>query len=148
MRSLWSSVLLVLTSGLVAGNGGRVWFSENRGQWPEQVLFRAALQNGALFVERDALTFVVTDGGYSHFHEEPKHPHGEEPFRAHAYRMRFVDGQSTAWSGSRTASHHENYFLGNDPARWVGKVPVHGEVLLKDLYPGIDLRITGSEALK
>jgi len=36
-----------------------------------------------------------------------------------------------------------SYFIGNDPAKWHVAVPVWGGVRYKDLYPGIDLEITG-----
>ncbi|MBN2547987.1 MAG: SBBP repeat-containing protein, partial [Anaerolineales bacterium] len=36
-----------------------------------------------------------------------------------------------------------NYFLGNDPAGWRSEVPVWGGVRYKDLYPGIDLEVSG-----
>src|SRR5690606_18985289 len=31
------------------------------------------------------------------------------------------------------------YFLGNDPSKWAGHVPLYGEVLYDDVWPGIDL---------
>ncbi|MBI2863898.1 MAG: SBBP repeat-containing protein [Chloroflexi bacterium] len=38
---------------------------------------------------------------------------------------------------------HVSYFLGNDPSKWQADVPVWGGVRYKDLYPGIDLEVTG-----
>jgi hypothetical protein len=32
-----------------------------------------------------------------------------------------------------------NYFIGNDPARWHTNLPTYGEVVYRDLWPGIDL---------
>lgn len=36
-----------------------------------------------------------------------------------------------------------NYFIGNDPAQWRTDVPVYAGVRYRDLYPGVDLEITG-----
>jgi len=36
-----------------------------------------------------------------------------------------------------------NFFIGNQPSTWHKEVPVWGGVRYKDLYPGIDLEITG-----
>jgi uncharacterized repeat protein (TIGR01451 family) len=36
-----------------------------------------------------------------------------------------------------------NYFIGNDPARWHTNLPVFGEIVYRDLYPGVDLLYTG-----
>jgi hypothetical protein len=38
---------------------------------------------------------------------------------------------------------HVSYFIGNDPATWHPDVPVWGGARYKDLYPGMDLEITG-----
>jgi hypothetical protein len=38
---------------------------------------------------------------------------------------------------------HVSYFIGNDPSQWHADVPVWGGVRYKDLYPGIDLEISG-----
>ncbi|MCA1811215.1 MAG: SBBP repeat-containing protein, partial [Halobacteriales archaeon] len=40
--------------------------------------------------------------------------------------------------------YHTNYFLGKDPAAWRTDVPTFQEVLLRDVYPGIDLRYYGA----
>ena len=38
---------------------------------------------------------------------------------------------------------HVSYFIGDDPAKWRADVPVWGGVRYRDLYPGLDLEITG-----
>jgi hypothetical protein len=40
---------------------------------------------------------------------------------------------------------HISYFLGDDPARWHADVPVWGGVRYVDLYPGIDLELSGED---
>jgi hypothetical protein len=37
-----------------------------------------------------------------------------------------------------------NYFLGNDPAKWLTNIPTYGSVRYKNIYPGIDLRYYGN----
>src|SRR5438876_8351291 len=36
-----------------------------------------------------------------------------------------------------------NYLIGNDPARWHTNVPTYGEIVYRDLWPGIDLLFRG-----
>ena len=122
-------------------------FTENKGQWPENVLYRARFPGGALFVEKNAFTYLLHQGGpmahHGHDHDEP-----EEPLRAHAFRVTF-EGARAAWGeGRNTRPNYENFFLGNDAAKWGSHCGVHGEVLLHDIYPGIDLRIDGSKGVK
>jgi hypothetical protein len=38
-----------------------------------------------------------------------------------------------------------NYFIGNDPSRWIPNVPTYGAVWYRDLYPGIDLVYYGRQ---
>ena len=60
-RSL--TLLLGLITALLGSSAdGGVTFSTNQGQWPAQVLYRAMVPGGALFVERDRLTIVLTSG--------------------------------------------------------------------------------------
>lgn len=125
-------------------------FTENKGQWPEQVLYRALVPGGALFVERSAFTFVLSTGGpfEHHAHEEGAGEETPEPLRTHAYRVHFVGGEAREAIGTNKLGHYENFFLGNDPDRWGTGCQVFGEVLLKDVWPGIDVRIDGSQGIK
>jgi len=42
--------------------------------------------------------------------------------------------------GENVLSHHNNYFIGNNPNKWYTDVPNYEAVLYKNIYPGIDLR--------
>ncbi|MEO8588383.1 MAG: PKD domain-containing protein, partial [Flavobacteriales bacterium] len=132
----------------VLGIAPQATFTENRGQWPEQVLYRALIPGGALFVERSAFTYVL-------FSNEPLRHHGqdqpaEDPGErtSHAYRVHFEGGEASGAEGSLKQAHYENYFLGNDPTHWGTGCGVFGEVLLKNVWPGIDLRLSGKEGIK
>lgn len=122
-------------------------FTRNQGQWPSQVAFRARVPGGALFVEHQAFTWMLHQGG-------PLHGHGHAddgplaPEHVHAFRAVFEGASMPAATGSDTQGHYENYFLGQDPASWGTGCPVYGQVWLKGLYPGIDLELDGSEGLK
>ncbi|HQW85734.1 MAG TPA: gliding motility-associated C-terminal domain-containing protein [Flavobacteriales bacterium] len=147
-RSIGLAFGLLLACGAWASGG--LTFTENRGQWPSQVLFRAHIPGGALFVERGALTFVLAEGGEQHRHghaeEGPGHRHA--PYRAHAYRVTFEGATGGVGEGMQPLGHRENHFIGNDPAQWGADCGVYPEVWVKDLYPGIDLRVDGRNGLK
>ncbi|MCB0778548.1 MAG: hypothetical protein KDC03_03215, partial [Flavobacteriales bacterium] len=68
------------------------------------------------------------------------------PYRGLAWRMRFTDAAPDARleAHGRTA-HYYNYFLGDDPAKWAGQVPAFAELVYRDLWPGIDLRLHGAD---
>lgn len=147
MRALLSIITLFSLLG-AAAQGPVVRFTENKGQWPEQVLYRAMIPGGALFVERNAMTYVLTKGG-EHLHHG--HDHGgeaAEPRQAHAYRVTFEGSRGGVGEGKVKQAHYENYFLGNDPAKWGTGCAVYGEVWVNGIYPGVDLRIDGRTGLK
>src|SRR5262245_16604909 len=147
MRSLLSVSLLLVAALSFAGNGPDVPFTENKGQWPEQVLYRANIPGGVLFVERGALTYVLKKGGpLEHHAHDPAEK--EEPLKMHAYRVTLEGAQGGTPQGEYKQVYYENYFLGNDPAKWGTGCAVYGLVWVKGIYPGIDLRIDGRTGLK
>lgn len=151
LRVMTRSILLLsacsfLMPAMAEHGPAKFPFSENKGQWPRQVLYRTLTGQGALFVERDALTCVVRSGGGHHDHAKPGTV--AEPVREHAYRVRFEGGGAGSFSGMDRLPYYENYFIGNDPSKWAGHVSVNGGVRLNRLYTGIDLVIHGRERLE
>ncbi|MEZ4788439.1 MAG: gliding motility-associated C-terminal domain-containing protein [Flavobacteriales bacterium] len=121
-------------------------FHENKGQWPAQVLYRARTDGGAVFVERDALTYVITAGG-AHL------AHGRtdvavEPLRMHAYTVHFEGARTGRHEGLGRMAHYVNYFLGDDPSKWGTGAGAFGGVELHEVYPGIGMHLDGSKGLK
>ncbi len=132
---------------LCRAGGPDVAFTENRGQWPEQVLFRANIPGGVLFVETGALTYVMARGGplaeHGHVHDE-----AAPPLRMHAYRVTFEGAAGGAGEGAQRQPQYENYFLGNEPSHWGSGCAVYGVAWVRNLYPGVDLRLDGRHGLK
>lgn len=129
-----------------AAQSAMVQFHANKGQWPQQVLYRANTPGGAVFVENDRFTHVLMSGGERSVHGVSGAV--AEPLRMHAYRMQFIGGKAGTHHGHAPEEHYVNYFLGADPAHWVSKVPVFGGIDLHEVYPGIDLHVDGAEGLK
>lgn len=141
-------LLLLLFPWAVRAGVPHASFTQNKGQWPGEVLYRVLLPNGALYVEREAFTYVLQTGGPRHAHGGVAHLDPPTPYRAHAFRMDFVGGHAQATTGDARRSHYENFFLGNDPTSWGTGCAVFGTVTLEDVWPGIDLRLDGSTGLK
>lgn len=132
---------------MLAGGQPVAQFTENKGQWPAQVAWRVRVPGGALFVERDAFTWTLHTGGpmVRHAHAGGEAP---PPGHAHAFRMRFEGAAPGVPEGAFKQPHYENFYLGNDPARWGTGCGVFGLVRMKGLYPGIDLEVDGGSGLK
>lgn len=123
---------------------GGIRYEKNKGQWPDQVAFKADVPGGRrIFFERNKFTCVVYD------HAAVDHLHGDaasgpvdntDPLiNFHAFSMNFVGSSLQVITGLSEQSYHLNYFIGNDPSRWATDVPVYGSVKYEQLYPGIDL---------
>ena len=144
MRQGLSIVLILLCQWSIAGGPGAT-FTENKGQWPSHVLYRARIPGGALYVEKEALTYVISSGIGDHHHDGD---HSKEEARMHAWRVHFIGGDAKGHRGTLPLGQVQNFFLGNDPAGWGLGCEVFGEVVLLDVWPGIDLRLSGREGLK
>lgn len=66
--------------------------------------------------------------------------------RAHAYRVNFLGSNGAAtYISNKPTGNESNYFLGDNPAYWKTDVKSFGEVILKEIYPGIDVRYYGGD---
>ncbi len=123
-------------------------FTENKGQWNENILYRLNLSNAHLYLEHNRFTWVF----YSPEYLETIHPHSNhQPFsgnNAFAYHMNFVNANPQAkTSGQNAYSDYSNYFLGNDSKSWASRVKSYNEVHYTAIYPGIDMNIYGKNGL-
>jgi hypothetical protein len=61
-------------------------------------------------------------------------------------RLRFLGADPAATvAGARLGPGKVNYLLGNDPSKWHSGLPTYGEVVYRDLWPGIDLAFRGDQ---
>lgn len=133
------------------GAGRLIMFTENRGQWESQVLFRSQMRGTTLFVERDCFTLVVQHPD----NENLRHPmvrsgkQRPESYRTHAYRIRFEGCRTQDVEGTEQTEGYENYFIGRDPSRWRSGVPTYQSVLYHNIYDGIDMKVySATNAMK
>lgn len=119
-------------------------FTENKGQWENNILYRLSCANAHLYLEQARWTWVF----YSPEFLESIHPHGErtsfEGNNAFAYHIYFLGANSNAvTSGEKVYNDYSNYFLGNDQKRWASRVQSFAKVNYKELYAGIDMEVYG-----
>ncbi len=60
----------------------------------------------------------------------------------HIVKMSFNDnsGKSIKFEGIEKLEGYYNYFIGNDETKWASNVPLFNEVIIKDVYEGIDVK--------
>ncbi|MBO0935328.1 gliding motility-associated C-terminal domain-containing protein [Fibrella sp. HMF5335] len=119
-------------------------FVENKGQWPDDIRYRADLPGGFLFLKTSGFHYAFYDA------RETARRHAAAPtaepvlptIRAHGVGVTFAGANTQPELEARNAvATTYSYFLGNDPARWAGGVAGYSEVVYHNLYPGIDLRV-------
>ncbi|MFH0893645.1 MAG: gliding motility-associated C-terminal domain-containing protein [Bacteroidota bacterium] len=131
-------------------------FAKNERQWQPNILYRSSWDGGALFLEKDAFTFVMQNSkdiqAYKRatYHdtlpESLKKNNKISNIRHHAVRMRFINAnQDVKCSSEKQIPGYTNYFLGKDKSRWASRVPSFEVVNYDNLYKGIDLKIHSSD---
>lgn len=131
-----------------------VHYIENKGQFPDQVDFKADLQDGAVFVEGNELTFAFRNvDDMTHLHD---HHHDAEQLDLstthdinigmHAYKTQFINANTSVSPITEDKqSGIYNYFIGNDKSKWANNVHRYGSITYPNLYNGIDLKLYSSE---
>ncbi len=129
-------------ASLLAGNN--FCFIENKNQWEQNVCYKADIPAGALFLEKNCLTYHLYDASI----REQLHAHKGDtahPFltmKEHAFQMEFEGcNLQPMLEATNKASEYYNYFLGNDASKWASHVNGYYEINYKELYNGIDLKI-------
>ncbi len=131
--------LWLMATGLLA----QARYIPNQGQWPGDFLFKAPLNQGALFLTSDGYRVVLNE---NHPHEHgASSPTDQPPSRQVAYAMRWLNANEyNSINPGPALDHYHNYFLGKDPARWRSEVPVYQELEQRQIYPGVSLHFGSS----
>lgn len=113
-------------------------FVPNAGQWPDQVLFRAEAGNATVWLEQQGITYNLVDPDFlKSLHPDANGVRQHRLFKAHAYRVRFVNSGQGSASMAETQSHYYNYYLGNDSAKWASNVHPARHAYQEQVYPGV-----------
>ena len=127
-------------------------FTENKNQWDKKVLYRAQLDGGVLFLEKNCFTYNFYDKETLRKNHMP-HPLPPlqlerglraEVIRSHAFRMTLVGADETVdVSDSQVTPDYCNFYIGQDQTKWAGAVKNFKEVNYKNIYAGINLQLLG-----
>lgn len=125
---------------ILAHNPSGLEFIENKGQWEKNILFKADIGGGAMFLEKDKLTFSIHETRKTHV----KNPDPiDKIYKAHAFNMTFLNiNPNVKIKSSGIFSNYYNYFIGNDSSKWRGDCKAFSEIHYLNIYPNIDLKIT------
>ena len=130
MKNAYFCFLLCFLSFL--SNGQTLRFEQNKGQWEGNILFKARLQKGALFVEKDGLVFHLND---VEKHQEKK------TNSAHAFKIEVKNSLTPSIKTPNPLPSYSNYFVGKEKEKWACKVRAYQEVVYQNIFNNIDWRV-------
>ena len=122
-----------------------IHYIQNNGQWQSNILYKANIPGGELFLENGKITYNFFDSNHLHHlhHLEMENPNfnkDEHTINAYAYQVELINYEKSlnTIANNPTAYYH-NYFLGNNAEKWKGKVPLFEQVRQNNVFKGIDL---------
>ncbi len=129
--------------------GDLLRFVENRGQWHENVQYRADGRGVSVFVLERSIKYLFYEDQHLHEHmhaggrlqgRSARLKDEELKFCQHAVEVTFL-GASDApvIVPSDAGNERYNYFYGNNQKTWVSDVKGYGRLSFKNIYQGIDL---------
>ena len=118
-------------------------FIKNEGQWPEPFAYKLEFKDVAVFVSPTSMRINLRDpSAFSHFHnEQGEHVLPHYPIKHHGLEVIFTNNLQPAIIPTEKASTYHNYFLGKDPSRWKGNVPLYNKLIVQELHPGISMHL-------
>ncbi len=129
-------------------------FEENKGQANQAVRYIARANRYTLFLTSSDLVFSLRPASGA---GDPN-PVGQGPLatppQVHAHRsprnassnaihMQLIDGNLSHVAASGELSGKSNYFIGNDPRKWLRNVPLYARASYRNVYRGVDLAFHG-----
>ena len=105
-------------------------FEPNVGQSNQPVKFLARGRGYGLYLTSNQAVLTLAPGAKS-----------QNP----SVRMQFAGANSSSIEPIELLPGHTNYFIGNDPSRWLHNVPQFARVRYAELYSGINLDFYGRE---
>jgi len=145
---LFMALLLIAVFANAKENDSNLDFVKNKNQWEPIVRYRAEIPGGALFLTDQGFTYNFYNRQDLLLVHEKKHQMVSQeeidntPVHGHAYRMNFVGANTnTYFTEDALRKTYHNYFIGNNPEKWAGNVPLYGKVIQHNVYPGIDVAV-------
>lgn len=128
-------------------------FTENQGQWDEQVHYRANAGSATMWFTTDGVVYqftrrVARDGTDIDESPDPMLDRLNtelDSIESIAIKANFVGSNpNPRMVDSEEMEYKCNYFIGNDPDKWHTGVSNYQAIVYEDIYDGIDLKYYGN----
>lgn len=124
------------------------FFTENKGQWDESILFVGNTAFGKVAFTKEAVYYQIAHtetnpAPVSSLEKDPllsiQQQDKQRTFYAQTIKLSFVNGQTPKLTGKNTLPHYYNYFIGNDKTKWASNCRNYSKVYYENIWEGIDL---------
>lgn len=144
-------ILILISFKAFAQDDLGLQFIENKGQWAHNGDFQANVPGGRMSVSAEGFSILLMDM------EKMEHSHkatngvaqeftahrDHEDIEAHFFKIKLVGGNRNAQAIAQDQFDGAyNYFIGKDTCRWTRNAKAYGTIIYKDVYEGIDLRVS------
>lgn len=133
-------IILVFTLA-TSGVANPIAFTENIGQWKPDIRYKANIPGGFLLVKSNSIEYVFYDTKtLALLHGQQNSP--KPQIAVSHVTVKFKGCNTKTFTlASGEISERKNYFLGNLKKHWISGVKSFNEIIIKNLYTGIDLRL-------
>lgn len=127
----------------------KYFFIENKGQWQNDIKFKAKIGGGNVWLHENSFTFDFYNlEDYEKFtneHTDNANNLNNQTLRHHAYQLKFINAHSNIkMKENSSSSFYHNYFIGNDQSKWQSNVRLFEEIVYLNLYDGVDIKAVSS----
>ena len=137
----WQVFAVVVTP---TKNSSSIRIIENKGQWEPQVLFKAAIPSGNIFITKQGISYALFDENALH-----KRDHDRikvDTINRHNLKVEFVNSNSNATIiKEQKSTEYYNYFIGSDESKWANHCYAYKKVTYQNIYPNTDLEFIAQE---
>lgn len=125
------------------GYAQQVRFVQNLGQWQNNVLYKAEIPGGDLYITNKGLVYNLIDE--QAIHEQHHHKSDKDIIiKAHAIFIDFAGANlNYTHNGFNEFVTRYNYYIGDDKTKWAEGAKAFQKVILQNIYPHIDFEIAG-----
>lgn len=150
-KPLFVFILFVISAGLYAGTPQYVApFIENKGQWPGQIKYKAALNNGAIYLEKNGWVYTFYDNApLSTYIQQWHNKHFDRNsavhnfiVQGHSVRVAFQNASDgVIVEPEQQQQSYYNFYTGSNRNSWASGARGYSSVLYRNMYEQTDVRI-------
>lgn len=123
-------------------------FEENKGQWNKEILFKNSFEGGNMWIMQHKFVYHFQDfSALKEAHQQQSNKSSNKKnYQSSILHVQFLNSQTIKNIDKEGKSeNYNNYFIGNKKEKWASNVRKYKQLILKDLYEGIHLKLFHSQ---